>query len=884
MQNNSAANDPRKRALPPEHIWFHKTEIEQSIPDRFDRRVKMHSERIAISDCGNVFSYRRLSEESNRIAHMILAICGDGEEPVALLLDQGAVPIIAILGSLKAGKIYVALDPSLPRSELGRAIADCQPALLVTDNRHKSLATDLARTGVHCLNMESIPADTCKDNPDVSLAPTRLACIFYTSGSTGAPKGVVDCHRNVLHNIMRYTNNLGLVANDRLSLVQSCSFSGTVSSLFSALLNGATVCPFDLRSNGIERLADWINREQITVFHSVPVIFEQLLATGKRFASLRIIRLEGDQAQRRHVELFQQHFKNGCVLVNGLGTTETGIIRQYCVDSDSPHRGDAVPVGYAVEEMQVRLLDETGAPVAAGAVGEISVQSRYLATGYWGRKDVTARAFRPDSEDADSRTYATGDLGRLLPDGCLEYLGRKDLRIKLRGQTVEIAQIENALCSLISIKHAVVMPHDKRDGKQRLVAYLVAAAAPVPTISALRRDLAASLPDIMLPARYVFLDEIPLDRHNKVRRPALPHPNRERPPLDEAYMAPITARQRAIAECFGKILGIDTVGLNDDFLELGGDSLLATELFLLIERTLSMPCPTEFFFQERTVAAVDQYFEITDGSSNVVPIQSEGTRPPLFCLHNHSGHVLEYRHLAQHLGADQPVFGVQGSNKPTGMDFRLEEMAARYKGEIQRVQPNGPYYLCGNCFGGLVAFEVAQQLRRNGEEVALLALIDTAFPTESITRFFRRLRPRQNWRELSRLAVRYRVRRLGGKLFRFSLWSSARLRQRIRFGMARLFKGSNLHYRRGSLRMIELHKQIEGRYRPRPYEGKMLLVCLTVRENQLGWKKIAGRGLKILRLPDQDNEYGNPHLIHEPYVQSLAVELTKLLDDRNTIG
>ena len=884
MQDNSAANDPGKRSPPPEHVWFRKAEIERSIPDRFEGQVKMYPERIAMSDYGHVYSYRRLNAESNQIAHVILAARGDGEEPVGLLLDQRAAPIIAILGILKAGKIYVALDPSLPRSELERAIADCQPALLVTNTRYQSLATDLAHTGTRCLNMETVSANTCKDNPNVSLAPTRLAYIFYTSGSTGAPKGVVDCHRNVLHNIMRYTNNLGIIANDRLSLVQSCSFSGTVSSLFSALLNGATVCPFDLHSNGIGRLADWVDREQITVFHSVPIIFEQLLATRKAFASVRIIRLEGDQTYRRHIDIFQRHFNNGCVLVNGLGTTETGIIRQFCIDSHSPLRGDVVPVGYAVEDMQIRLLDEMGDPVAPGAVGEISVQSRYLAKGYWGRKDLTEWAFRPDSKDADSRIYATGDMGRLLPDDCLEYLGRKDLRVKLRGQTIEVTQIENALCELTSVNQAAVVVHESGGGYQRLVAYLVVAVATVPTVSSIRRELTKSLPEIMLPARYIFLDELPVDRHNKVMRRALPHPNRERPPLDQDFEAPRTPRQRAIAECFGEILWINKVGLNDDFLELGGDSLMATELLLLIQRKLDMTCPTEFFFRERTVAALDRNFEIGSHQNHIVPIQPGGTRPPLFCLHNHVGHILEYRKLAQLLGSDQPVFGVQSINNESSRRIRLSEMAARYKNEIQRVQPNGPYHLCGNCFGGLVAFEVAQQLRQQGEEVALLALIDTACPTGTIVRLFRRLRIRKNWRELSQLPLRDRFSRLGGKLLRFSQWWVARLNQRMQFSIAKPRKGWNLLFRRESLATVEYHQYLEDHYRPQAYKGRMVLVCLTVRENQLGWEKIGGRGLKIVQLTDYDIGYNNPHLVHEPYVQSLADELSKLLDDQNTIG
>ena len=882
MQKKSAANGPQKRTSPAEHVWFPKSEIEQSIPVRFEHQAKMHPERAAISASGYIFSYRKLNEESNKIAHIILEACGDAEEPVAFLLDQGAAPIIAILGILKAGKIYVALDPFLPRSELGHVIADCRPKMIVTNMKYGTLAADLAPDGARCLNMETVSDDACKNNPNLSLEPARLAYIFYTSGSTGSPKGVVDSHQNVMHNIMRYTNNLSIATNDKLSLIQSCSFSGTVSSLFSALLNGATVCPFDLHSNGIGRLAEWVDYEQITIFHSVPVIFEQLLKKRQHFENLRIIRLEGDQTQRRHADLFQKHFKNNCILVNGLGTTETGIIRQYCIEVESPLRGDVVPIGYAVSDMQIHLLDENGSPVATGVVGEICVESSYLATGYWGRPDMTARAFRAVSGVADSRIYATGDMGRFLPDTCLEYLGRKDLRVKLRGQSIEVAQIENALHALTSVSQATVVAHDKGDGYQRLVAYIVAAVVPLPTVTALRKDLARSLPELMIPARFIFLDTLPVDRHKKVMRRLLPHPNRERPPLDQAFVAPGTPQQQTIADCFGEILGIDKVGLNDNFLELGGDSLMATELLLLIESKLAMSFPIEFFYQDSTVAALDRNFESGIHQGITVPLQPAGTRPPLFCLHNHAGHVLEYRQLATLMGPDQPVYGIRSLNTESYTEFRLEILATQYVREIQRVQPGGPYNLCGNCFGGLIAFEVAQQLRRNGEEVAVLALIDTAFPAGIVKTVIRRLSIGKNWRELSRLSIRKGILSLRGKLARFYLWISGQLEQHLQIGFANRTRGSGL--RQGSLRTVDYHKEVEKRYRPRAYGGNMTLVCLAVKENQLGWIKIGGRNLKIVQLADQDGGYSNPHLVHEPYVNSLADELSALLNDQSELS
>jgi aspartate racemase len=287
----------------------------------------------------------------------------------------------------------------------------------------------------------------------------------------------------------------------------------------------------------------------------------------------------------------------------------------------------------------------------------------------------------------------------------------------------------------------------------------------------------------------------------------------------------------------------------------------------------------EFFYQERTVGALDRSFEIGAHQSITVPLQPAGTQPPLFCLHNHAGHILEYRRLAQLLGSDQPVYGVRSININSHTNFRLENMAAQYVREIQKVQPGGPYKLCGNCFGGLVAFEVAQQLRCKGEQVAVLALIDTAYPADTITTLVRRLRIDRNWRELSRLPIRKRLSSLRRKLARFSQWISGRLEQRIKSGLVKRSQGSGARPPQESLRTVDYHKEVERRYRPRTYKGKMNLICLAVKDNQRDWIKFGGRDLTILQLSDQHSRLSNPHLVDEPYVNSLADELRKLLND-----
>lgn len=865
----------------PDFLRFEKSEIEQSIVSRFTQQAARHPDRLAVKSADQSLSYRQLDEKSNQVAHCILAASRESGEPVAFIMDQGASSVVTILGILKAGKIYVALEPDLPESELARIVTDCRPSLVLTDSRHSGRAGELAPGPNRCIDVDAVGPEMPTSAVGLSISPDHLAYIFYTSGSTGPPKGVCDNHRNVLHNIMRYTNNLNIGPHDRLSLVQSCAFSGSVSSMFAALLNGASVYPFDLQNQGIERLADWVADEKLTIFHGVPMIFEQLLATAREFQDLRLIRLEGDQAHQRHVAAFQDRFDPHCVLVNGLGATETGIVRQFFVTPETALLGTAVPIGHAIEDMEVLLFGDDGLLVASGVAGEIAIRSRYLAVGYWNRPELTAQAFRVDPELPGCRVYRTGDIGRMLPGGCLLYVGRKDFRAKIRGQRIEIAEIEDRLRSLPSVKQALVTVREDRPGRQQLVAYIVAASAARPTVTSLRKAVRQSLPEIMVPGRYVFRDALPMDRNRKVRRRALPPPDDERPPLDEPFVAAQNRRQELLVACFEDVLGVSPVGLHDDFFDLGGDSLMATELILHIEEKLNIACPADFLATASCIAGLEELLLADRPNSCAATLQPQGAAPPLFCMHDYSGHTLIYRHLARLLAPDQPVVGLQWGGLPNAGDpnMTVAEMARAYVCEVRRIQPEGAYHLCGNCFGGVVAFEVAQQLRAAGQEVALLGLIDTAFPVGPMRRFLQKLAPAQRLRRIARMPWRKRLAYVASRTRGLVRWVSIALRRRTPSYVARLASSSVQQDKPYRLDPIDANHLAAARYRPRPFDGAAVLFCLGKPHNQLGWRSVTKRGFKIVQLPflgstDRD---AMPHPIQHPYVADLAVELRKLL-------
>lgn len=861
-------------------IPFPPSEIEQSMPERFDQQVRRYPDRLAVKSQGRSFTYAILDETSNRIANAILNIRDSVEEPVVLLVRQGANLVAGIMAVLKSGKLYVPQDSAMPTSSIRRVLDDCCAPLILTDDQNTKLSAELAGSR-SVLNIDQIGRDVTASPPEVAVPPDRAAYIFYTSGSTGTPKGVVDNHRNVLHNIMRYTNNLEISSRDRLSLVQSCSFSGSVSSLFCALLNGAAIFPFNLRRTSAKEWAAWVNRERLTIFHSVPTIFQQLVLTGNSFPSLRIIRLEGDQATRKHVDLFQKQFNENCLLVNGLGTTETGIIRQFFINYNTQLKSAAVPIGYPIQDMEICLLDDNGQQVPDGGLGEITVTSRYLATGYWQNPELTERAFTHDANGSDLRTYRTGDMGILSEDGCLTYCGRKNFEIRLRGQRINIAAIENALTVIQGIEDAAVSTYNHNHGVEHLVAYIVAPDGPPPTVNFLRQRLSEEFPNHEIPTRYIVLSSLPLDPNGKIKRSALPAPGSERPHLDQEYVEPGTSSEKSLAGCFSDILGIEEIGINDNFYDLGGDSLKAVELAMLIEQRLTTEVRSEMFFERFTVADVCKSIGRQEQSNDLIVLQAKGTETPLFLFHGPGDSLWGSRKLATKLRPDRPVYGLHFTGNPKGFPVYpdIKDLAAHYLRQIQAVQPVGPYLLAGQCFGGLLAFEAARQLRAQKQEIAQLILIDTPCIIGPMARIAHRFSIRRNLYNMSSMPLRKAVGYLAARFRNLAQyvvtisWHRIALmtghNQTTKSMLPRFQPGSNI-----------MRRVAEARYKVRPYDGSMILVCIGSPEDQVGWKAVAKKGAEIAELRLVEGAPLYMHLTDEPYLSSLVEELEARLDPR----
>lgn len=586
-------------------VEFKKQEIEQSIPGRFEKIVRQYPERLAVKTKDRSLTYGELNQAANRIAHAILAKRGQGSEPIALLLENDASMIAAILGVLKAGKIYVPMDPSLPRARIAHMLEDSQAALLLTDRKNLVSARELAQDESLLMSIDESDAGISTENPALSISPDHLAYIVYTSGSTGQPKGVLQNHRNGLHEAMLYANGLHISPQDRLALLYSCSASQGMKIAFGALLNGAALCPYDLKEEGVGNLAAWLVQEEITICFSIPIVFRQFVGTltgQEKFPRLRLIQLGSDSVTLREVEGYKKHYSPDTILVVRLGSTEAGTLRRYFCDGDTPLKGKMVPVGYPVEDMEVSLIDGEGKKVGFNRVGEIAVKSRYLSPGYWRMADLTRAKFLPDPNGGDKRIYLTGDLGRMLSDGCLYHLGRKDFQVKVRGYSVEVAEIEMALLSLASIKEAVVVSWEDQSGDQRLVAYLVPNNGFASSVSQLRSFLEDRLSDYMAPSAFVFLDSLPLNPNGKLDRRALPAPAPTRPELDTLFVAPRTSVEETLVRIWAEVLGLDQVGIHDNFLDVGGHSLKATQIISRVIDRFRVELPVKSLFEAPTVA------------------------------------------------------------------------------------------------------------------------------------------------------------------------------------------------------------------------------------------------------------------------------------------
>ncbi|HEX6288636.1 MAG TPA: amino acid adenylation domain-containing protein, partial [Herpetosiphonaceae bacterium] len=726
-------------------------------------------------DATERLSYAELDRRADRLAHELQAHGVRPEMRIGLYLDRSPELIVAILGVLKSGGAYVPLDPTYPAERLRFMLTDADVSIVLTRQQLTQQLTELdpARSHVLCLDADWPMIEAAEmRGPAARVLPEQLAYMIYTSGSTGQPKGVLVPHRGIGNLAQAQIAAFDVRPDSRVLQFAALSFDAAVSEICMALLAGAALylAPRETLLPG-PGLLDLMDRHAIDVVTLPPSALAAMPIA--ELPALRTIAVAGEACPP---DVLARWERPGRRLINAYGPTETTVCATMAEVLDSSQRP---PIGRPIDNTQVFVLDDQLQPVPLGVPGEVLIGGLGLARGYHHRPDLTAERFvpHPFSEagypQGGARLYRTGDLARWLPDGSLDYLRRRDDQIKLRGFRIELGEIEAVLRQHPSVCQCVVVVRNAGHDAQRLVAYVVeeqrtgalwahneqnenqepetwnlelgTRTSNLETLtSELRQFLEARLPGYMIPSAFVVLDALPVTPSGKLDRTALPEPEAALPDVD--WVAPRDRWELDVARLWQELLQSGPVGVDDDFFKRGGDSLLAVRLVARIEQELGRRIQVASLIGASSVAQIAAMLRQQPAEqewSPLVAIQPGGSRPPLFCVHPIGGHVLCYVKMAQEIGLDQPCYGLQarGLEQDEPPPMSIEAMATDYLAAIRAVQPHGPYLLSGWSFGGVVAFEMAQQLLRQGEEVALLALLDSSLdppiqaaltPTEEI--------------------------------------------------------------------------------------------------------------------------------------------------------
>ncbi|MEA5464330.1 non-ribosomal peptide synthetase [Leptothoe sp. PORK10 BA2] len=852
----------------------------------FEQQVQRTPHGIALITETAEITYQQLNHQANCLAHQLVMLGMGADSLVGLCVERSLDMVVGILGILKAGAAYVPIDPNYPTDRIKFILQDTQVKILLTQAPIEATLQKCLPSGnteLLCLDRDLQLTEQVCPNPEILVNVDHLMYVIYTSGSTGAPKGVMISHNGICNQISWRQATFPLNQPDRLLQTISLSFDPSVTQILWPLLVGAQLV---LAKPGgqldIAYLIETIIHQEISVIGVVPSLLRVFLEQPKldQCPTLKHVFCGGEALPLELQKQFFKRFSSGLVyLHNVYGPTEASIEATYWACSptdDSP----VAPIGYPLDNVAVHILDDALNSVQPGEIGEIYIGGIGLARGYLNQPELTAKQFiiHPITQH---RLYRTQDLGKYLPNGAIQFIGRIDQQVKIRGFRIELGEIESHLDQHPDIIQSAVVAWEFAPGQKRLYAYIVSSIENL-KVNSLRSWLQNQLPDYMVPAMYMFLDALPLNANGKVDRHTLPTPICEYTYVsdDEAYIQDPWTRKLTTLWC--EVLRLPSINQDDSFFELGGDSLLAAQLSINIEKTFKQPFPISNFFKAPTLYQMASLIKEKTGDNPgevIVPIQPHGNKQPLFCFHTKSGSVFDYYGLAKYLGVDQPIYGVQSRGFDSGKVYheRIETMAADYLNEIQSVQPHGPYYLCGYSFGGLLAYEIAQRLTAQGEAVGLLALVDAYnYPGDWFTE------PLSVWMQNTMT-----------KISHFS-W-----KERVHYGQQKLtalgqFCRRTLTHQPTSYDKISLQERISGnaliQYRAAPYGGDLILFRAdqtpephgyrsVPRAPSLGWDKMVTGTIAI-------HSVSGHHfiLMDEPHIQTLAQTLSTHLHTSHANG
>jgi amino acid adenylation domain-containing protein len=847
----------------------------QCLNQLFEEQVERSPEQVAVECEGSRVTYAELNAKANQLAHYLITSGAVPHSHIGICLAPSVEFAIAILAALKAGCACVPLDPKYPADRIAYMLEDAGARFVLTQ---PGLLNGTLPDDVRVLDLWKARDEVShqpRQNPNLKISAADIAYLIYTSGSTGKPRGVLLPHAGLANYNLAAARYYNIRNRDRVLQFCSLSFDVAVEEVFATLISGATLVfrsknmPLD-----VPGFLEWIRLEKITVLDLPTAYWHEWVSQFPELrnpvpAGLRLVIVGGEKALATALATWRER-QDGVRWVNTYGPTEASIaVTRYDPDEEHVNVLPAnIPIGRPVENCRLYVLDRHRNPVPIGVAGELYIGGIGVAKGYLNRPELTAEKFivDPFSKDEDARLYRTGDLARFLESGLIEYLGRQDDQVKIRGFRIELGEVEELLTRHPLVGESVVVAIDDPVQGKTLIAYCSPAGDVKAEAGDLRAFVAGKLPEYMVPSAFVVLDALPKTPNGKIDRRTLSHMEPPKTLISKAVDLPTTSLETQLKKIWEETLGRKPIGIRDNFFELGGHSLLAARLMQKVSRMSGKTVPLALLFEAPTIerlAALLERNEWLQQWSCLVPIQAKGSRPAFFCVHGVGGNVVGFRELARLMSPEYPFYGFQaqgldGTRTPFA---RVEEMAAHYIREMRGVQPEGPFFLGGYSFGGLVAYEMARQLYEGGEDVALLALLDT-YPgeLEAVTTSIWKL-----------LLEPKRLRVLGD------------LPGTIKKSVERRVKGAFLS--KTLKEVLQANQGASAGYVLQPYEGKTTLFraeqssLRAFDDPHAAWATLAAGGLEIEEIA---GDHGD--ILMVPQVDELAKKLKAAIDscaDRN---
>ncbi len=871
-------------------------DITKCLHELFEARVASGPENIAVIRGEYKLTYRELDGKANNVARSLL---NTGVKPgsfIGVFLKRSSQVIIAILGILKAGCAYVPLDPEYPVERLKYIIDDAFLSVILTQHLFQERLSFCSSSLVFMDGDQGQPSTSMSFCPFPASGSGDPAYVIYTSGTTGKPKGVCCHHKGAINLLDDMQGRHSLGPKDRCCWWASLNFDASVLEIFSSLLSGAAlvIVPDHVRIDA-PSLMDWLHDNHITSAFLPPMMisdFQQWVEKNPDKSELRCL-VTGVESISHKLMLNILSAVPQLKIINAYGPTETAVCATFYTVDPASTEYENTPVGKPLQNVHIHLLSEEGDEVAQGEIGEICIGGIGVSRGYLNQPELNERLFVADPccQDKECRMYRSGDLAYALADGNLVFAGRKDFQIKYLGYRIELGEIETVLRRHPNICEAVVMLREDQPGLKRLVAYVVCNKAFSVNTDELQSFMLQTLPVYMIPSAFVFLNKIPMTSNGKTDRNALPSPHRifEK---KSSYVPPRDHIEKMLVEIWEEVLGVHPIGIKEDFFLLGGHSLLAVRLLLRIQEKITSKITLSALFQALTIEELAHRIREDSWRKNISsmvclqPGVADNLLPPLFFIHVLGTGLKFCRPLVKYLGPERPIYGlsIHLLDKQPQVRNRVEDLARFYIREVKEIYPDGPYLLIGFSFGGLVAFEMARQMRLNGDDIRFVALLDSMLSSgyKKMDAKSRLIKHHEQWQSQG---VSYLAKKVFSKMKYKWLVFKQKVNHLYLQTLIRYYKFTG----RAGFMSVALkefaawnaNKEASQHYVPEAYPGKITLFRSHERaiefnsciDPQFGWGDVSLGGLEIIDC--LGNHVG---ILEEPYVKTVAKKLRHAID------